>query len=72
MRSNNAGFGAISDRHVRHAEMAARDMGGPFQPDFRLKNRARTHRARADALASRAEERPWHQLIESLRLHHTA
>jgi hypothetical protein len=25
-----------------------------------------------DALASRAEERPWHQLIESLRLHHTA
>ena len=28
--------------------------------------------ARADALASRAEERPWHQLIESLRLHHTA
>jgi hypothetical protein len=32
------------------------------QPDFRLKK----------PLASRAEERPWHQLIESLRLHHTA
>jgi hypothetical protein len=61
-----------------HAVSKLLDLLGREVVEVEVDRRARPGRAplrapgTADALASRVEERPWHQLIGSLRLHHTA